>query len=227
MLKFWERDFLQNVIVHSFLRRGATVINENEGAILLRDNESGVLCVSATDFDCGKEVLTVLDNCRLIILSQPLMLEYVKERYNLVNETACYQAVYTKSEPLPLPRRLDIKVADDDELEIIENTYNLANPAELKRAQKNGAIFAAHAEGQFCGYIGEHGEGSMGMLEIFPSFRKRGYAAELESFLINKKLEAQAIPYCHIIEDNVASYNLQKKLGLDIAEQKIYWAFKK
>ena len=67
----------------------------------------------------------------------------------------------------------------------------------------------------------------MGMLHVFPEFRGRGYAYELESFMINKKLSEGSTPYCHIIYDNAASLSLQKKLGLEIAAQYIFWAHKK
>ena len=43
--------------------------------------------------------------------------------------------------------------------------------------------------------IGEHLEGSMGLLEIFPQYRGRGYGTEME----------------------------RKKLGLTISEERMYW----
>ena len=227
MRKFWEENRLQNIIIVQFLKRGATVLAEERGAVLVKDDFSGVMCLSATDESDGRKVLEACDDYELLLLSQPLMLEYVKQRYSLVCEHPCFQAVYTKGEPLPVAGRLDIGVANDEEMKKIIATYQFADPEELKETQARGMVFAAHEGGQFCGYIGEHSEGSMGILEIFPEFRGRGYATELESFLINKKLDTGCTPYCHIIYDNAASLHLQKKLGLEIANEQIFWAHKK
>lgn len=227
MRKFWEQDILQNIIVIEFLKRGADILAENKGAILVRDKSSGVICLSAIDEKSAADALEARSDYDLLLLSQPLMLRYVHKKYNLVCERPCFQGVYTKGNPLPLKGELEIDVADDKELEKIIATYEFADPEGLKKAQRRGQIFAAHADGQFCGYIGEHEEGSMGMLHVFPEFRGRGYAYELESFMINKKLSEGSTPYCHIIYDNAASLSLQKKLGLEIAAQYIFWAHKK
>lgn len=227
MRKFWEQGILQNIIVIEFLKRGADILAENKGAILLCDRLSGVICLSAIDEKSAADALEARSDYDLLLLSQSLMLEYVGKKYGLVCEHPCFQGVYTKGNPLPLKGELEIDVADDKELEKIIATYEFADPEELKKAQRRGQIFAAHADGQFCGYIGEHEEGSMGMLHVFPEFRGRGYAYELESLMINKKLSEGSTPYCHIIYNNAASLSLQKKLGLEIAAQYIFWAHKK
>lgn len=227
MRKFWEQDILQNIIVIEFIKRGADILAENKGAILLCDRLSGVICLSAIDEKSAAEALQARNDYDLLLLCQPLMLEYAGKKYGLVCEHPCFQGVYTKGNPLPLKGDLEIDVADDKELEKIIATYEFADPEGLKKAQRRGQIFAAHADGQFCGYIGEHEEGSMGMLHVFPEFRWRGYAYELESFMINKKLSERSTPYCHIIYNNAASLSLQKKLGLEIAAQYIFWAHKK
>jgi RimJ/RimL family protein N-acetyltransferase len=65
----------------------------------------------------------------------------------------------------------------------------------------------------------------MGLLEIFPEHRKNGYATEMERFMIRRVLENGQIPYCEVETDNDKSLGLQKKLGLTITTQKIYWLF--
>ena len=73
------------------------------------------------------------------------------------------------------------------------------------------------------GYIGQHPEGSMGLLLIFPQYRRHGYAEELESFQINAILAEGRTPYAHIIEDNFKSFSLQQKLGAIVASGKVVW----
>ena len=45
--------------------------------------------------------------------------------------------------------------------------------------------------------------------------------------MINRKLAQGCTPYCHIIYDNTASYNLQLKLGLQFAAEHIFWTHKR
>ena len=40
-------------------------------------------------------------------------------------------------------------------------------------------FFGAFVDGQLAGFVGEHSEGSMGMLEIFPAYRRRGLGYSL------------------------------------------------
>ena len=63
----------------------------------------------------------------------------------------------------------------------------------------------------------------MGLLLIFPEYRRRGYAEELEGYMTNVILSEGRVPYAHIIEDNYKSVNLQKKLGFSVADEKVYW----
>ena len=63
----------------------------------------------------------------------------------------------------------------------------------------------------------------MGLLYVFPKFRRRGYAKALESFQINAILAEGRTPYAHIIEDNVESIALQQKLGAIFADEKVLW----
>ena len=63
----------------------------------------------------------------------------------------------------------------------------------------------------------------MGMLHVFPEYRRKGYAEALESLLANKYIEQGRIPYGHVVVGNDASMALQKKLGFQVADEKIYW----
>ena len=64
------------------------------------------------------------------------------------------------------------------------------------------------------------------MLFVDERYRKSGYGADLERFMINLKLSQKAIPYCHVIVGNDASKRLQSRLGMTVAEQYVYWLWK-
>lgn len=90
MRKFWEEDKLQNIIISQFLKRGGEILGENSGAILVKDKFSGVICISAIDENAGKEILTTCRDYELLLLSQPLMFDYVKQEYSLECDIPCF-----------------------------------------------------------------------------------------------------------------------------------------
>lgn len=146
--------------------------------------------------------------------------------------TPCYQTVYRPESPLPLQGALRFEPASGKYLPKIIETYDRESPEALEKLVRQGKIycaFAPAAQGEsgekevFAGYIGQHPEGSMGLLYIFPEFRRRGYAQEAESFQINAILAEGRTPYAHIIEDNYKSIALQQKLGAVFADDKVVW----
>ena len=90
-----------------------------------------------------------------------------------------------------------------------------------------GLIYGAFEGGEMVAMIGQHYQGSMGLLEVKNSCRRKGYGSLMEKFLINALLEQGRIPYCQIIDDNDPSLALQSKLGLDISKNKLFWMRKK
>lgn len=102
------------------------------------------------------------------------------------------------------------------------------NLESASAALERPAPAAARREGAACGrtlagFAGTHEEGSMGMLEVFEPYRRRGIAAALEKYLINRTLEKGFTPYCQVFTDNAASIRLQEKLGLKLCRKEIYW----
>jgi GNAT superfamily N-acetyltransferase len=222
---FLEHDKLQNIMAFSYLKKPTCkVIAQNESAIYLYDTYSDISLLCTDTLEAGIDLLSHSSKPRCLILNRPLLLPYIKEKWNLTNRESCFQAVYLK-DSIDVPSRLNISLATDSEIEVMMNTYQFAKREEFERTRERDMLFAAHANGEFVGYIGEHGEGSMGMLHILQPYRGKGYAFELESFMIAQKLKRGQISYCHIIESNLASYHLQQKLGLQFAKDKVFWTF--
>ena len=48
---------------------------------------------------------------------------------------------------------------------------------------------------------------------------------ELEKRMINLMLKRNLLPFCQIEVDNVKSLSLQKKLGMSLSQEKVYWLF--
>ena len=81
----------------------------------------------------------------------------------------------------------------------------------------------AFCDGSMAGFIGQHDEGSIGMLQILPEHRGKKLAQVLETVMVNEALERGEIPYAQIRVENKASLSLQEKLGLCISKAPVYW----
>lgn len=90
---------------------------------------------------------------------------------------------------------------------------------------QEGVLFGAFENGDLRAFAGIHEEGCMGMMEVLPEHRRRGIGFALASFLINWVLEQGQVPFCQVSINNEASLHLQRKLGLSISNEPMYWLF--
>lgn len=162
-----------------------------------------------------------------IACHQDFLAQSVEQRWGLRCEMSCYQAVYTKKTPLPEVEGISILPLDESDWELVVGHYDKIEVDDIKKTLRESRLFGAFLEEKPVGFIGEHKEGGMGMLEVFTPYRRMGIAMALESWFINRTLEKGHIPFGQIVTDNEASLGLQKKLGLRLSREKIYWFFPK
>jgi len=91
---------------------------------------------------------------------------------------------------------------------------------------ERGSILLGYHRGDLVGFIGEHLEGSMGLLYVFPAYRRQGFGAELQKHLIRKTMEEGFVPFGQVEKNNQASLCLQKKLGMTQSDQLIVWMWR-
>ena len=242
-LDFCKRDPVLYVDISECILRGAAEIlyarSENSAldGVLLYERESGIYALAATKTEGAGTALSYLNERDLASKSRWLVAhgegarKAAYERLHIVRETACFQIAYPFKAPVPLTGSLRFAPPDRKQIETIKKVYSLEPPENIEKLCKQNKIFCGFAprtadgisEGEFVGFIGSHPEGSMGMLHVFEQFRRRGFAEELEKRLMNLYLESGRVPYGHVITDNSVSLSLQKKLGFEVAGEKVYW----
>jgi ribosomal protein S18 acetylase RimI-like enzyme len=65
-------------------------------------------------------------------------------------------------------------------------------------------------------------DGALGFLHVLPEYRRNGYGLQVTLALIEKVREGRKLPFACIVQDNVKSINLVKKLGFKEDKNK-YW----
>ena len=121
---------------------------------------------------------------------------------------------------------LSVREADEHDLPMLLDHYHLISPEELAEVVRRRSILLGYSCEQLVGFIGEHLEGSMGLLYIFPEYRRMGFAYALESAKIAEFLSKGLIPFAQVDKNNAASLALQKKLGMTRSAHTILWLWK-
>ncbi len=109
----------------------------------------------------------------------------------------------------------------EEELPAFLSHYDMEDEAEARAHIERGELFAAEYEGRLAGFMGLHNDGSMGLLEIFPEYRKLGVGRAIEKFLINFCLDRGWTPYGQVFLSNEASFSLQEHLGMSVDRTKV------
>ena len=222
-----EQARLQNIGMIEAIRRDSAEILTVEGdAVLLRDKRSGAYMLYAAGYEPGRLLLKQLavrndvreltvnraDLCRLAERLLPLALNF--EFYHV--------AYFEDRSPVPT-QRLEIHIPPEELADRIDAAYPHLDREGVLEHIRTGRLYAGFWKGEFIGFIGEHPEGSIGLLEIFPEYRRRGFAYDLESFMILLHYSQGKIPFAQVFVDNEKSLSLQRKLGMDIAGQSCFW----
>ncbi|MBQ8080442.1 MAG: GNAT family N-acetyltransferase, partial [Clostridia bacterium] len=214
-------------IRHALLRGTCDVLEHSEQGIFLYERVGRAHMLATDEPALGIEWLRAHDaeKFRLIAVNQPQIADWLGEKMPASRQMRCYTAAYQQPEPPAPAGELHIRKAGLSDLPLVLSHYDLVDEDELREGLRRGNLIIGQEEDTPVGFIGEHLESGMGMLTVFPAFRRRGYAQILEAHLIARILARGQQPYCHIEERNAPSLALQRKLGLDISERLVYWVF--
>lgn len=218
-------DSLSYIDMIEPLRRGTAdiIYAENDGVVIYEQN-SQVCMVTMQELEKCQSIID-FEKYQIFAVHQPNISEWIQQKGNFSHSFEAYQAVYRKKETI-VDCFDTIKVLTCDYTDQICQNYKAMNDRKyIETLIDRKQLWGIFDNGVLAGFIGEHLEGSMGLLEVFPEYRRKGYGYKLESYLINRFLQLNEIPFCQMMTDNVKSLALQQKIGMDISEQTTIWLF--
>ena len=204
-----------------------TVIEESERAQFLYDAVSEVYFLACEDYETGMDILDrhINDGCKALMVTSTEIAEEAIRKFGFEGPMDCYQFVYC-DEQVDEGELITTRTATVDDLPMLLANYDLVGPEELRKVVDTGNVMLGYDGDELIGFIGEHLEGSIGMLYIFPEHRRKGYASALEKKLIQRTIDNGFIPFGHVVKDNAASIELQKKLGMKQADNIVSWLWR-
>lgn len=125
--------------------------------------------------------------------------------------------VYEGAEPPSVRGSLRIERLGVEWLDAVASQYDGLPREDILRHLADGWVYGGFdAAGDLVGFIGEHDEGTIGMLEVLARYRRRGYARELEGAAIARMLAAGRVPQGQVVLGNEPSFALQRSLGMTV-----------
>ncbi len=219
---------IENLGLDRVLKRGSgEIIIEQEDALLIRDRISGAYMFACEDTSNGLSLLDryIGQDCDLLMVSNCSLGTAAYKRFNFSDKLECFQVAYFGEKPTD-KTELSVRTADENDLAMLIEHYQLISPEELEKVVKRKSVLLGYYQNRLIGFIGEHLEGSMGILYVFPEYRHKGFGAALQTHLMAKTMEKGYIPFGQVEKGNQASINLQKKIGMTQSDDLIVWMWK-
>jgi len=220
-------DYLDDPVFYAdlidCLKGGAEIVAAGAAGVLLRTADD--TCLAAADNpDCARRLLDQLDHCRQLVAHDEHSLAAGVARFGLTPGMTCYSSAYLGTGLPPVQRDdLHIDTLTPDWVDTVAEHYHADDRSYLTRLLRAGVMLGAFRGDTLVGFIGQHATGAMGLLEVFPEYRRQGIARYLLTHLTNKLLAAGHVPYDHIVVGNDASEALQRGLGFTISTRTLTW----
>ena len=226
---YLEENFAYHAdMLDAFLEDGTKVIYSEEDGVMLRIGKHGPYAISAKTEEAMEKMAKLIEEKRYMAVVRPF--KFLPKLFEIkgkpVEVMPCYQAAYKGKEPVPeyeVPG-IEIKPLTEENLSFVCKNYD-DDEDYIKSRIEYGMLGAFDESGNCAGFIGFHGEGSMGLLKVLPEYQRRGIGIALEAKNLNRRLSEGRIPFGHVVVGNEKSKGLQNKIGMEFSEKIVTWVF--
>lgn len=228
---YLERDRVLHINMLEVLRRGSVEeLTASSKGVLLYERGCGAWMMSAQPGEAERLLDLVPGDCDLFVGHDMAYFHRIQERWGLSGQQICYSAAYLKKEPVPIPDfDGELRLLGPEWARWVYEHYShpFGGVAYIEGAIRRGMLgLFLKGSTEPAGFVGFHEEGSIGMLEVLPAYRRRGLGEILQRAAVNLALERGAYPFGQVFDDNSASLSLQQKVGMTLSRTKMFWLMK-
>lgn len=229
-LAFLEQDALESIDMQEPLRRGfARVLYVGKDGVQL--DVHGTIMQRAANEQAADRLVRRLQKAPKLFTAHKLWDKAAFEKYFCGADTfgglscnPCRFAVYTSKKPLLVSPVFSIRQLTLHYAPAVNQQYHLFNDSPyIEKLVRAGVFYGAFVGEELAGFIGKHAEGALGMLEVYPKFRRQGVGIALEADAVNRSLAKGQVPFGDVILGNDASFALQRSMGFSIPTAEHYW----
>ena len=209
------------------LRRGtAELLYAEEDGVLLCES-GGIHMMSAAGPAAAERCFALLSRCAMLVGHELWYKAEAVRRFGLHEEQICYQAAWLAPEPpAAAPFGGELRLLGEEMAQWVYDHYShpFGGVAYMQGALRRGML-GAFVDGACAGFAGFHEEGSIGMLEVLPAYRRRGVGEALLRGAVRLALERGQYAFGQVFTDNQASLALQRKVGMSVSRERLFWLF--
>lgn len=223
--EYLSRDPLRYVDMLEPVRRGMVEVTAlREDGVLLYNVPGELYMLAADSLDSCQALCAGVDSMELAVAHSQETGEFLRRRYGIKRCRGCTQAAFLGRE-LPAPSgEVEIRPLGQEFFSVVfENYHSFSDPKYIRERLEAGVMRGAFSQGQLMGFIGMHAEGSVGLLEVLPPYRRRGVATALMTCMAGYCLERGWIPFSQVFDGNTASMELHRQLGWTLCPDKLCW----
>ncbi|MCI6398721.1 GNAT family N-acetyltransferase [Lawsonibacter sp.] len=226
-LAYLGRDPLFYMDMLEPLRRGtAELLYAEEDGVLLCES-GGIHMMSAAGPAAAERCFALLSRCAMLVGHELWYKAEAVRRFGLHEEQICYQAAWLAPEPpAAAPFGGELRLLGEEMAQWVYDHYShpFGGVAYMQGALRRGML-GAFVDGACAGFAGFHEEGSIGMLEVLPAYRRRGVGEALLRGAVRLALERGQYAFGQVFTDNQASLALQRKVGVSVSRERLFWLF--
>lgn len=182
----------------------------------------------ANDRETAKRLLAMLPSQpAFLTVHEDFYLDELTKRFGFTELNPCWQMGWLRTMAPALPDTgAEIRQLDASHLSVVQANYTLEDGEYLGWLISRGELYGAFEGDALLGFVGRHAEGSMGLLEVLPQYRRRGLGRMLQAYMIELELSRGHVPYGQVFDGNQVSMALQKSLGMTPSIGRLWWALK-
>ena len=222
--KYLEKDLIMHLdMITAMSLDGTEILYANEDGVLLFDTFAETHFLSCTSEESGVKILKLVDKSFCFAIRESFMVDHIVEKFKFKHVKGYLQSGYLSKEKVNVGNTITFKNLDESYSSIMREHYTIARDEYIDIVLKERRVIGGFVDGVLIGFVGTHLEGSMGMLEIFPEYRRFGYGRILAGENLNRVIDGCQIPYCQVLKDNIPSINLQKQANFTISDREVIW----
>lgn len=223
MVDFLAKKPLLHVMMTESLRRGnADVLLDRPDGVMLFDRRAKAHMLAAGTPEAAGEMASKIEDPSLLVAHDPYTRRLLAERFSFPEILGVVQAAYRKKE-IDVPAA-DVRPLDMSHCAFVRAHYSsVDDEGYIEERLRADDMYGVYVDGALAGFMGTHAEGSLGLLEILPEYRRRGLGEALERYVTRVHLSRGWTPFAQIESTNLPSQALHRKLGFEISDECLYW----
>lgn len=223
-LTFCQQSPVTRVLPLAALERGtARVLEFSDGALLLHDPTFFGHMLCWDDEAAARRLLTAFSADELLMMEHDTLEQDARAIHGFTGGMVCHSCAHQAQVPMPVSQPVALRLLRPRHQPMVNALHQEASAALIAYALIQGRLFGGYVDDELVGFIGYHEEGSLGMLYVLPSHRRRGYAQAMEAQLVNRCLQRGQRVFGQIKVGNLASFQLHRGMGYTIADTPGSW----